>query len=85
MPHAFVTFNITHLSFSSVDTYRATSLINATQYSSVQSDHLIRSVHAQTKVISISHSNNEAMDICWYVFPLEYNLLVFVVVVVVLL
>lgn len=77
MPYAFVMFNTTRLSFSSVNTYRATSLTEGTWYISGETDHLIRSLHAHIKALSVSHGNNKAVDICWHVFPLEHNLLLF--------
>ena len=67
----------THLSFFSVNTYRATWLTEGSWYISGETDHLIGSVHTQIKALSISHGNNEATDICWHVFPLEHNLLLF--------
>lgn len=73
----FVMFNTTRLSFSSVNTYRATSLTEGTWYVSGETDHLIGSVHAQIKAFSVSHGSSEAVDICWHVFPLKHNLLLF--------
>lgn len=65
------------LSCFSVNTYRTTWLTEGSWYISGETDHLIGSVRAQIKALSISHGNNEATDICWHVFPLEHNLLLF--------